>query len=97
MHKILLSLVLTAWMGLAWAATPKQVVLRVENMTCPACNITIEKALDAVPGVTTKRIDAKAATVSVGFDAERTNVAAIAKAITDAGFPATAKVSANGG
>lgn len=48
MHKILLSLVLTAWMGLAWAATPKQVVLQVENMTCPACNITIEKALDAV-------------------------------------------------
>ena len=95
MHKILISLVLTAWMGLAWAATPKQVVLQVENMTCPECNITIEKALDAVPGVTTKRIDAKAATVSVGFDAERTNVAAIAKAITNAGFPA--KVSANGG
>ena len=71
MHKILLSLVLTAWMGLAWAATPKQVVLQVENMTCPACNITIEKALDAVPGVTTKRIDAKAATVSVGASRRR--------------------------
>ena len=97
MRKILLSLVFTAWMGLAWAATPKQVVLQVENMTCPACSITIEKALDTVPGVTAKRIDTRAATVTVAFDAERTNAAAIAKAITDAGFPATAKAKANGG
>ena len=97
MRKILLSLVVTAWMGLAWAATPKQVVLQVKNMTCPACSITIEKALDKVPGVTAKRVDPQAATVTVAFDAERTNTAAIAKAITDAGFPATTKASANGG
>lgn len=77
MRKILLSLVFTAWMGLAWAATPKRVVLQVENMTCPACSITIEKALDTVPGVTAKRIDTQAATVTVAFDAERTNAAAI--------------------
>jgi mercuric ion binding protein len=97
MRKILFSLVFTAWMGLAWAATPKQVVLQVENMTCPACSITIEKVLDKVPGVTARRVDTQAATVTVAFDAERTNAAAIAKAITDAGFLATAKVSANGG
>lgn len=95
MRKILLSLVLTAWMSLAWAATPKQVVLQVENMTCPACSITIEKALDKVPGVSKARVDAKAATVTVDFDAGRTNVPAIARAITDAGFPAKAR--ANGG
>lgn len=97
MRNILLSLALTAWMGLAWAATPKQVVLQVENMTCPACSITIERALDKVAGVTAKRIDTQAAIVTVTFDAERTNVNAIAKAITDAGFPATGKVNANGG
>ncbi|WP_341249843.1 heavy-metal-associated domain-containing protein [Cupriavidus pauculus] len=97
MRKILLGLVFTAWMGLAWAATPKQVVLQVENMTCPACSITIEKALDKVPGVTARRVDTQAATVTVAFDAERTNAAAIAKAITDAGFPATAKAGAKSG
>lgn len=97
MRKILLGLVFMAWMGLAGAATPRKVVLQVENMTCPACSITIEKALDTVPGVAAKRIDTQAATVTVAFDAERTNAAAIAKAITDAGFPATAKASANGG
>ncbi len=97
MREMLLSLLFTAWMGLAWAVTPKQVVLQVENMTCPACSITIGTALDTVSGVTAKHIDTQAATVTVAFDAERTNVAAIAKAITDAGFPATAKESANGG
>ena len=97
MRKILLGLVFMVWMDLAWAATPKQVALQVKNMTCPACSITIEKALDTVPGVTAKRIDTRAATVSVAFDAERTNAAAIVKAITDAGFPATVTVSANGG
>ena len=83
------------WTGMALAATPKKAVLDVENMTCPACSITIEKALDKVPGVSKARVDAKAATVTVNFDAGRTNVPAIARAITDAGFPAKAR--ANGG
>lgn len=97
MRKILLGLILSASMGLVSAATPKQVALHVENMTCPACSITIEKALDKVPGVTARRVDTQAATVTVTFDAERTSTAAVAKAITDAGFPATAKTGANDG
>jgi mercuric ion binding protein len=97
MRKILLSLVFAASLGQAWAATPRQVVLQVENMTCPACSITIQKALDTVPGVTAKRVDPQAATVTVAFDAERTNTGAIAKAITAAGFPATAEARASGG
>ena len=55
------------WTGMAWAATPKKAVLDVENMTCPACSITIEKALDTVPGVKAKRVDTQAATVTVAF------------------------------
>ena len=97
MRKILLGLVFTAGISLAWAANPKQVVLQVENMTCPACSVTIEKALDKVTGVMAKHVDAQAATVRVTFDAERTNAMIIAKAITDAGFPATPKVRTNGG
>lgn len=97
MRKILLSLTLIVWTGLASAATPKQVTLRVENMTCPTCSITIEKALDKVAGVTAKHVDTRAAIVTVTFDVERTNAAVIAKAITDAGFPATPKANTNGG
>lgn len=83
------------WTGMALAATPKKAVLDVENMTCPACSITIEKALDKVPGVSNAQVDTKAATVTVDFDADRTNVPAIARAISEAGFPAKAR--ANGG
>ena len=83
------------WTGMVLAATPKKAVLDVKNMTCPACSLTIEKALDKVPGVSKTQVDTQAATVTVDFDAERTNVPAIAHAITDAGFPAKAR--ANGG
>lgn len=83
------------WTGVGLAATPKKAVLDVGNMTCPACSITIEKALDKVSGVSKVHIDTKAATVIVDFDAERTDVPAIARAITEAGFPAKARQ--NGG
>jgi mercuric transport protein len=86
---------LVLWTGMALAATPKKAILDVANMTCPACSITIEMAVGKVPGVSRAQIDTKAATVTVDFDAERTNVPAIARAITDAGFPAKAR--ANGG
>ena len=75
----------------ALAASPQRVVLDVQNMTCPTCPITIEKALDKLPGVTSRSVDAKAATVTVTFDAERTSVPAVERAVTDAGFPAKAK------
>lgn len=96
MRKTLFGLTLTAWMGIACAATPKQIVLRVENMTCPACSITIGKTLNKVNGVTAQRVDARAATVTVTYDADRTNATTIAKAISGAGFPATVKASASG-
>ncbi|MUV13378.1 heavy-metal-associated domain-containing protein [Noviluteimonas gilva] len=89
MRKSILSLVMLTWVGAATAATPKQVVLNVENMTCPACSITIEKALDQVPGVTGKQVNTQAATVVVTFDAERTSLPVVTRAITDAGFPAS--------
>ena len=83
------------WLGLASAATPKKVVLDVESVTCPACSITIEKALDKLPGVTGKQVDIQAATVTVTFDPKLVTIPAVARAISDAGFPA--KPRANGG
>jgi len=79
--------------GMAFAATPRTVVLQVENMTCPACGITIAKALEKVPGVSGQRIDTAASTVAVTFDAERTSLSKVAGAITNAGFPAKAKAT----
>jgi mercuric transport protein len=95
MRKEILGLTALLWVGLASAATPKTVVLDVKNVTCPACRLTIEKALDEVPGITAEHVDTEAATVKVTFDPARTSESAVAKAITNAGFPA--KVRSSGG
>lgn len=87
----IVGLVFALWAGVAVAAAPKTVVLDVQNMTCPTCTITIGKALDKVPGVTSKQVDAKAATVTVIFDPSRTSVIAVSRAISEAGFPAKAR------
>jgi copper chaperone CopZ len=79
------------WSGLVVAATPTRAVFDVKNVTCAACAITIEKALDRVPGVTATHVDADKAIVTVDFDADRTTTPAVAKAISQAGFPATAR------
>lgn len=47
--------------------TPQTVVIQVKNMTCPACSITIEKALEKAQGISGQRIDTEAGTVT--FDA----------------------------
>lgn len=73
------------------AATPRQVVLDVQNMTCAACGITIGKTLDKVPGVQSKQVDAHAATVTVVFDPSQTTVSAVSRAVTEAGLPTKAR------
>lgn len=79
------------WSGLVVAATPTRSAFDVKNVTCPACSITIEKALDRVPGVTATHVDVEKAIVTVEFDADRTSAPALAKAISEAGFPASVR------
>ncbi len=95
MRHWVLGIVAALWSGLTCAAAPTTVVLHAANMTCPTCSVTIEKALGRVPGVTSAKVDLKAQTVSVTFDADRTTTPVLAHAITNAGFPATA--DAHGG
>ncbi|MEN1925072.1 heavy-metal-associated domain-containing protein [Luteimonas qiangzhengi] len=92
MRKWILTLVAAFSLGAALAAAPAAVVvLDAENMTCPACGITIKKALEKVPGVTDTKVDTRAETVTVTFDSGQTDTSAIAHAVTEAGFPATAR------
>ncbi|TBR10840.1 MAG: copper chaperone [Lysobacter sp.] len=87
--RLLLACIILLAAGLASAASPLKVaVYRVDNFTCPACGLTVRKALDRVPGVVAKDIDAKAATVRVTFDPRKVSQATVASAITNAGFPA---------
>jgi periplasmic mercuric ion binding protein len=70
----------------AWA-TPKTVTLNVPGMTCPACPITVKKALEKVSGVSKINVEYEKKRVVVTFDDTKTSVDALVKATTNAGFP----------
>ncbi len=89
MRKLFASLLLTLPLT-ALAAAPSTAVLDVQNMTCPVCPITIRKALEKTPGVFHASVDYAHKTASVQYDSDKTTVAALIKATTNAGFPATA-------
>lgn len=74
----------------AFVVTSRTVVLDVQNMTCPLCSLTIQKALEKVPGVAGAKVDYDKKTATVKFDPEKASPAALIKATTDAGFPAKA-------
>jgi mercuric ion binding protein len=60
----------------------------IANMTCPTCPITVKKAMQGVAGVRSVSVDLEAKTATVAFDASQANLAMIAAASTNAGFPA---------
>src|SRR5713101_583463 len=78
---VALMLVTPAW------ASPKTVILNVSGMTCPACPITVRKALEKVPGVSKVEVRFEKKQVLVTFDDKKTNTDTLVKATTDAGFP----------
>ncbi len=78
---IALALSLPAW------ASPKTVTLNVSGMTCPACPITVKKALEKVSGVSKIDVQYEKKQVVVTFDDTKTNTDALVKATTNAGYP----------
>ena len=88
------------WIPAAYAeATVEQssrqqtVTLNIENMTCAMCTITIKKALQKVDGVQQVVVDYNIKTAVVTFDSLKTDIAALIKATTDAGYPGTLAAS----
>lgn len=67
----------------------QSVILDVQNMTCAMCPITIKKALQALDGVKSAKVDFGSKTAKVTFDPQKTNTGALIKATTNAGYPAT--------
>lgn len=90
--KILLATAATVLLlaGTAWAGT-KTVTLEVSGMTCATCPIVVKKALTRVDGVTQVEVSFEERQATVTFDEAKTNVEALTKATTDAGFPSRAK------
>jgi periplasmic mercuric ion binding protein len=73
--------------------TKQSVILELQNMTCAMCKFTIKKALQEVDGVEDANIDYDTKTAKVMFNGQKTNVDALIKATTDAGYPATERQS----
>lgn len=63
----------------------------VAKMTCATCPITVKKAMSAVRGVRSVKVDFKSKTATVEFDPKVTNAGAIGAASTNAGYPAKLK------
>ena len=61
--------------------------LKVEGMACAHCASRVEKAASAVEGVASAKADVNAATLTVEGNAD---AAAVAAAVTAAGYPCTA-------
>jgi periplasmic mercuric ion binding protein len=70
----------------SWAVT-KTVTLDVPGMTCPACPITIKKALNKVQGVSKVEISLERKQAVVTFDDTKADTKTLVKATTDAGYP----------
>ncbi len=72
------------------AASPemRNVTLIVANMRCGSCMAGVEKALLAVPGVSSARANLSAKRVDVRFDSQRTDAESLANVLDRAGFHA---------
>ncbi|GAC1701164.1 MAG: mercury resistance system periplasmic binding protein MerP [Candidatus Acidiferrum sp.] len=90
--KTLLGAILTVFVlaATSWAS-PQTVTLNVPGMTCPACPITIKKALLKVQGVSKVDVRFERKQVVVTFDDAKTDTNELVNATTNAGFPSQAE------
>jgi len=75
--------------ALALAASPQTVTLVVKNMTCEVCPITVKKALEKVPGVSSVKVEFEKKTATVTFDPDKAKPEMLTKATTEAGYPSS--------
>ncbi|MFL9936773.1 mercury resistance system periplasmic binding protein MerP [Paraburkholderia sp. RL18-103-BIB-C] len=91
MKKLIAVLVATVLTATALAEGLRTVTLDVTNMDCAVCPITVRKALEKVPGVTSAKVDFPSKRAEVVFDPERASVDALTNATADAGYPSHVK------
>lgn len=73
-----------------WAAT-QTVTLSVPDMSCPACPITVKKALSKVDGVSTINVNFDKREATVVFDDTKTKISNLTEATEMAGYPSSLK------
>jgi periplasmic mercuric ion binding protein len=69
------------------SAAERTITLAVDNMTCELCPPIVKKSLAGVPGVAKADVSAERHTATVVFDDQKTTLAALVAATTNAGYP----------
>ena len=97
MKKLLVALIGSAWLlaPLTALAEERTVTLKVDGMTCASCPYQVQSALKRVDGVLVVVASMEKANAVVTFDDAVTNVTALTKAMTDAGFPSVLDTAAS--
>ena len=67
------------------------VTLDVKGMDCATCPLTVKVVLKKQPGVDEVTMDAHKNTADVKFDPAKMTPERLAKAVTEAGYPASAR------
>lgn len=80
--------VLLSLSALAYAAEPVRVVLDVPSMNCSLCPIAVAGVLRKQPGVQEASADLASKTAQIVYDPDQTTPGRLARAVTDAGYPA---------
>jgi mercuric ion binding protein len=88
MRTLLAALTLAAAVSAAAAEPPRTVILEVQNMTCATCPLTVQQVLKRQPGVVDAKAEMKTATARVSFDPAKNTPERLARAVTEAGYPA---------
>jgi mercuric ion binding protein len=91
MRTLLAALTLAAAVSAAAAEPPRTVILEVQNMTCATCPLTVQQVLKRQPGVVDAKAEMKTATARVSFDPAKNTPERLARAVTEAGYPAKAR------
>lgn len=69
----------------------QHIELTVQGMTCGGCSARLQRVLEASAGVAAAQVVLEGGRVGVDFDEARTDPAAIARAIGEAGFGVVAR------
>ncbi len=72
----------------AQAPATATVVLHVDGMHCATCPLTVRTALRRLDGVSDATVSTEAKTARVTYDPARVTPERMARAVTDAGYPA---------
>jgi mercuric ion binding protein len=86
-NRLILLSALAAFPFSLFAGTLQTVTLEVKNMTCAVCPVTVKKALEKVPGVTSAAVNFAKKQAQVTFDDSLANVDKLREATANAGYP----------